>query len=1647
MVILAAVLLVCFFYQIEEVFAGESGGLNERGHNKLPCCVSGNFTFYSIADILNNISNNAIVNITTDVVLSTNVTLKSLENITIKGHRNSVVKCNDVGAVKFISCKNVTIEGIQWDGCGSKDYPGIEFCNSSKASFERCSFCNSKGRSILLSKMSGTTWIKHCNFTHKNEYSRHGTAIHYLPNDNTHGQHKLVVQNCKFIFNTATQSVVYADGSSTRITGHVCLQENEFVNNTGVPVFISNSNLQIKGSLLFKGNVAGGGIFSNNSYIIFYGKSEVKFINNSADSRVIFTEHGGAIHQIYSRIIFEANSIVTFKDNSASYGGAIYSSNSDIRFDNNSNVTFNNNLAIYGGGVFCTFSSYITFNGTSSVTFKNNKARLDGGAVDCNRLSHITFTGNSSVTFNNNKGGIISSSSGGAISCLASSHITFDGNSSVAFNNNEAYDGGAIVCRGLSQITFDGNSSVTFNNNEATFGGAVHCQSSSPITFDGSSNVTFNSNKAALGGAIRCKYIPNMTFDGNSRVTFNNNEAMLGGAVRCESSSPIIFDGNSSVAFNNNKASDDGGAVHFVSSSPITFDGNSSVTFYNNKASNDGGAVYSESSSHITFDDNSSVTFNNNEAMLGGAVHCESSSPVRFDGNSSVIFNNNEASNNGGAVYEHCGILFYKRTRVTFNSNKASYDGGAVFSSSQITFDENSIVNYNNNTVGQNGGAIVSSNVKFAGSSTIMFNKNIAKQNGAAICHQNNNAKILFVNESVIIFHDNTATERGGAIYLFNNSRITFTRHSDVTFLSNTAMLNGGAIYSESQVIILLERNSAVTFKNNKAGQSGGALYITDYSTATFTGQSEVIYSNNKVTQYGGAIYCVGNSNIILKGNISIKFTNNTSEYGGALSILQSFILLEEDSSVKFTSNKAENGGAIFVVKSSVTFEKNSRTEFFRNSAAGSGGAIYLSDHFTVNIYYQSQIMFIHNNANHRGGAIFYDLVTKSIENRVSLNTTDITFYKNTDLTDADSYVDMPTSCEETCLNNSIIHNQNQYGGVINTSPRKLVFNRTATCADDDSYTNCQRYLTKNVMLGQEIIINACVYNYFNRPAGATQFILSSEDQGHRIIGSRNVLISCTALEGVRIMGKKIVEATNYSMAITSYDGSHSDLKSFSIGLITELIPCHPGFHYDNDTRRCVCYSDSDIISCSGSTSTIKRGYWFGDVNDKATITVCPNGYCNFTCCETANGYFKLSPVRVNQCNLQRSGTACGSCKEDYTLSFDSIECVRVDKCTTGQTALVVTLSILYWVVIVILVFTVTFYHIGIGYLYAITYYYSVVDILLSEHLYLSQGLFTFISVMSSIAKVTPQFLGQLCLVTNMSGIDQQFIHYAHPLAVAIIVAMICLSARMSYKFSLFVSRGIIHVICFLLLLSYTSMATTSLLLLRSLIFHNVDKVYTYLSPDIEYCHGRHLPYFIIAILCTLVIVVGLPLLLLLEPFINHKINFYRIKPLLDQFQGCYKDKYRSFAAYYMICRLVIIVIIIANSSNNVTSQYSLIILSCLLAFIHLTLRPYGSNILNMFDGFILQLMIVVSMVALNFADSYDPDLLLAFMFLLVALPLIPFVIIEVYLYRNTIKKITNYCEPPKPDTTNDNNEVPMRDFVDSVIDDNSRKNAYICEM
>ena len=465
-----------------------------------------------------------------------------------------------------------------------------------------------------------------------------------------------------------------------------------------------------------------------------------------------------------------------------------------------------------------------------------------------------------------------------------------------------------------------------------------------------------------------------------------------------------------------------------------------------------------------------------------------------------------------------------------------------------------------------------------------------------------------------------------------------FQDNSNVNFTHNTAIHHGGAVYAHDNASISFVGNSKVVFHYNMAESGGGALYSNDHCNIILRQYSEVMFVKNSAMQYGGAMYCDHHSDVTLEGNIPVTFTGNTAEHGGAVCVSQSIIKFANNSVVMFNNNRA----------------------------IGNGGGMHFSDNFTAIFDHVSSISLLNNIANRYGGAIYSEL-RDDVYSKMLLNTTSINFTSNTALIGDSVYLDIPTSCDDDCLHRSIVGVNNetldhgQLSGHIYTPPRKLVLYEPAVCIDNDNITNCGTYYIKHIMLGQEIIIDACLLDYYDQPAVETQFIVDSNDEDHTIYGSNSTLISCNGLQGISIKGPKISDIKNVSMNLTYHHGSQSDVKTISIELITELSPCHPGFYYNNDTtQRCVCYDDNDIITCSDSSSFIRRSYWFGVVDDRSTVTVCPNNYCNFTCCEDTKGFYQLSPARMNQCSSHRSGTACGSCEEGYTLSFDSVECVSV---------------------------------------------------------------------------------------------------------------------------------------------------------------------------------------------------------------------------------------------------------------------------------------------------------------------------------------------------------------------------------------------------
>ena len=1367
-------------------------------------------------------------------MLSSVALLNNLENISIVGHNNPTISCNNNnngGGLHLVSCHNCTIDGITWDGCGTKfkNAPVFKIENSSSIKIQNCTFKNSIGQAIVFSQMSGDANINHCKFVNNtSNFSGHGAAICYL---SSYSNFKLVVtiNNCIFTNNVGAVGIIYIKQLKTSIYSIFILNNSNFYENQGMSIFLSNQNLHITGKNSFINNTAenGAGIFAtNHSTVTFSSHSATKFNHNTAmnsggaiylinctrvlfegKSEVLFNrniatkEDGGSICSYNnSKIIFKGNSDIQFNYNLAKHGGALYcENNSAIIFYQNCSVTFDDNTADYGGAVYLTHYSTGIFTERSLIKFQNNVVSKNGGAMYVHNNCAVIFKENTTVTFYNNT----ATTNGGAIFFKMNSNLTFGEISKVIFNNNRAKDtGGAISSETISEDHLEDNfhpkSPAEFNN--ATSLHATSSKdniSSANVKFGGVSKIIFMNNKAVRGGAIFSKL--DVIFTANSASTFTDNRGDNGGALFSESNTNVIFKGNSVVKFINNTADQNGGAVYYMDITNVIFGEKSTVVFNNNFADNNGGAICFSKHSAITFvkGSKSNITFQNNKAANGGAIYLDGNSTSIFGGHSTVLFTNNEAIQ-GGAVhcYNNSNISFNGYSTAIYDNNKAT-QGGAIYSesSSTLIFQQNSKTSFMNNAGQEHGGAILSkdySGIFFNKNSSVTFINNKAVSKGGSIYSEGSSA-ISCAENSSVTFDNNTAHDgAGGAIYSNIRSKITFKDNSKLTFAHNYA-IQGGTIYSSYGSSITFDGSTFVAFNNNTA-ISGGAINVNSQCRIVFRGNcmSTIKFNSNKAIQNGGALNLETDSSVTVKGRMTVEFRNNEAVLGGAMYAYNTTnVTIEENSTVIFITNNAKMGGAIFATTSNINFTANCSISFYDNKAWQDGGAIYLNTSFSITFTDIANVLFSHNTASDYGGAIY----SKIADSKMNFDTTHFKFQGNYAKTAGKSiFINVPTSCSSSCLQSSILGinketlRHSQLNKHITTSPSKLELYQPAICVDNSTNRTeeCNSYYVSNIMLGQEIIFDACMYDYYDQPSDTARFLVGGNDiQDYYIPGSKYMLISCNnTFKGVGLIGNDTppILPFNFSTNITLYVNRISEMKTISINLVVGLVSCHPGFWYNDKSHKCECFNASDIVFCSGSSSTIKRGYWFGSVTGKPTVTFCPINYCNFACCESSNGYYHLSPVRKNQCRLHRSGTACGSCEESYTLSFDSTECLSVEKCTIGQTCLVITLIFLYWIVVILAIFLFMHFKVDIGYLYAITYYYSIMDILLSQSWYLSNEFNTAISIGSSITKITPQFLGQFCFATGMSGIDQQFIHYMHPMAVSVFLVMITMLARYSHR-------------------------------------------------------------------------------------------------------------------------------------------------------------------------------------------------------------------------------------------------------------------------
>ena len=206
-----------------------------------------------------------------------------------------------------------------------------------------------------------------------------------------------------------------------------------------------------------------------------------------------------------------------------------------------------------------------------------------------------------------------------------------------------------------------------------------------------------------------------------------------------------------------------------------------------------------------------------------------------------------------------------------------------------------------------------------------------------------------------------------------------------------------------------------------------------------------------------------------------------------------------------------------------IIFKSNAAVFFYNNIANGNGAALKVLNSSSILLKDHVSVKFTSNIAQY-GGAIFLDatavMVNDSDKNQVDFKDNIATVFGSS------VYQETNELCNSSCLNTRISGMSIEY---ITTQPNKLKFHDPAICIDKDNGSQCNKYYIQNIMLGREIVIPACVLDYYNQPVDLAQFLVRSKaNPSYLIRGPKNVLIACDVFQGISIIGKKISNVTNF---------------------------------------------------------------------------------------------------------------------------------------------------------------------------------------------------------------------------------------------------------------------------------------------------------------------------------------------------------------------------------------------------------------------------------------------------------------------------------------------------------------------------------------
>ena len=1208
----------------------------------------------------------------------------------------------------------------------------------------------------------------------------------------------------------------------------------------------------------------------------FLANSNGKYLVHNSLDHEFTVRAGGAI--IASRSILEITES-TFKGNGASRGGAIYAEDDTMITIRGSNATSNNALN----------GSVLSLNNRCVAIITASNFSGNNGSVLAMFNSTLLIDGS---IFHHNEGEVVNSTQG----MISISHSQFYNNTASSgvinvnvlnitieystFTMNKAGEDGVI----FTHDCFIDIINCDFNNNSAK--GVVVSEgryTTLPLFSITISNCTFQHNRATVVSSVTINvYIDFCLFQNNSGGYVAN--VVTGGQIRIEA---IIS--NSVFRYHNGGILDLTGSEYFIDN--CTFEFNVAAGYYGLIFIIYGTVTVSRS------------TFQSNYLNGLNIIHAWSTDMKLLETN---VFHSNIVLYFGGVVFIRGGSIVTTGALEVTNNIAMSrivvtiIDSRALFSGN---------INFKNNT-----GSLYaySSNVTFLGSTAFVNQREYSRddthaQFGLGITRLQVGGSITGVysnlnfHGSVILTHNSAIS--GGAILTFE-SRMTFNFDSTVFVTTNTALDNGGGISLYRSFLTILGN---CTLEGNTARMNGGGIYAVS-SSVTVVSNIEtpilLLALNSNTANRGGGMYFEASSQLtILKStdtditktiNLYVTLANNTAhEFGGGFFVADETNAGICNSALSMTQSLGSDCflQVIDTFKINlILFETRSLVLFMSNNSAESGSNIYggLLDRCTVSAAARLRVGDI------QAGKI----ETRDIKNGISI------------LREAGNFTDLDTMASDPvrmcfCLNNQ----------------------------PDCSY----KHPTINITKGGSFVIPVVAVDHVNHTIQATIISRVSSLMGDLGEGQRfqTTNTNCTDLRF------NVFSSAATEKLVLYAEGPCGDAQPSQAVIDIVFLPCKCPIGFEplskvQETRcECVCNSNiSDRISnCNASTGFVMKtnNSWIDYTDTTNPPGFITHSYCPYDYCVPVSSQ---SGVLINfnsgsegtdaQCNYDRSGTLCGACRDNFSLSLGSSHCLECPPYWRALTVVILLSILLGGLLLVALLFILNI-TVAVGTINGLIFYANMIAA--NKTIY-----FTKVSFPSLFISWFNLELGiDVCFFDGMDTHGKAWVELILPTYIIIIVVAIIILSEYSQKFShLIGKRNPVAILATLILLSYAKYLQTIIVAfsVTGLVYPDGSTKLLWL-PDatLGYFTGIRIPLFITAV-GILIIGLAYTLILFSWQWISRYLKLKvvrnpKIRSFMEAYTAPYNDKHRYWTGLLLFAR----VLLYLTSASNVQGdpQVSLI--------------------------------------------------------------------------------------------------------------------------